>query len=98
MFAIIGIIIVFWAVLGGHLMEHGNVRVLIQPAELLIIAGAAVGTILIANPLHILKQIGASIQRVKIYQAALPRFPDVVLRHVEVEGGTGKSDPANAQL
>jgi len=39
------------------LMEHGNVKVLLQPAELLIIAGAASGTVLIANPLHILKQI-----------------------------------------
>jgi chemotaxis protein MotA len=57
MFAIIGIIIVFGAVLGGYLMEHGNVKVLIQPAELIIIAGAAGGTVLIANPLHVLKQI-----------------------------------------
>jgi len=39
------------------LMEHGNLRVLIQPAELVLIAGAATGTVLIANPLHILKQI-----------------------------------------
>src|SRR5271165_3382555 len=57
MFAIIGIIVVFGAVLGGYLMEHGNVRVLLQPAELLIIAGAGSGTVLIANPVHVLKQI-----------------------------------------
>lgn len=57
MFAIIGIVVVFGAVLGGYLMEHGNVKVLIQPAELIIIAGAAGGTVLIANPLHVLKQI-----------------------------------------
>lgn len=57
MFAIIGIVVVFGAVLGGYLMEHGNVKVLLQPAELIIIAGAAAGTILIANPLHVLKQI-----------------------------------------
>ena len=61
MFAIIGILVVFGAVAGGYLMEHGNVRVLLQPAELLIIGGAAVGTVLIANPLHILKKIGAGI-------------------------------------
>jgi chemotaxis protein MotA len=59
MFAIIGIVIVIGAILGGYLMEHGNVKVLIQPAELLIIAAA--GTVLIANPLHILKQIVAGI-------------------------------------
>jgi chemotaxis protein MotA len=61
MFAIIGILVVFGAVVGGYLMEHGNLRVLLQPAELLIIGGAAVGTVLVANPLHILKQIAAGI-------------------------------------
>jgi chemotaxis protein MotA len=48
-------------VLGGYLMEHGNIRVLIQPAELVVIGGAAIGTVLIANPLHILKQIAAGV-------------------------------------
>jgi len=42
-------------------MEHGNIRVLIQPAELVIIGGAALGTVLIANPLHILRKIIAGI-------------------------------------
>jgi chemotaxis protein MotA len=57
MFVIIGILVVFGAVAGGYLMEHGNLRVLMQPAELIIIGGAAVGTVLVANPLHVLKQI-----------------------------------------
>src|SRR5579863_3003035 len=57
MFAIIGIVVVFGAVVAGYLMEHGKLMVLVQPAELVIIGGAAVGTVLIANPLHILKQI-----------------------------------------
>ncbi|HTQ59510.1 MAG TPA: flagellar motor stator protein MotA [Candidatus Solibacter sp.] len=61
MFVIIGIVVVFGAVLAGYLMEHGNLRVLIQPAELVIIAGAAAGTVLIANPLHILKAIAGGI-------------------------------------
>ena len=57
MFVLIGIVVVFGAVVGGYLMEHGNIRVLLQPAELLIIGGAASGTVLIANPLFILKKI-----------------------------------------
>ncbi len=61
MFSIIGIVIVIAAIMGGYLMEHGNVKVLLQPAELLIIGGAAIGTVLIANPLHILKKIAAGI-------------------------------------
>jgi len=61
MFVIIGVAVVIGAIVGGYLMEHGNLKVLIQPAELLIIGGAAVGTVLIANPLHILKQMVAGI-------------------------------------
>jgi chemotaxis protein MotA len=57
MFSIIGIVLVFAAIVGGYLMEKGNLLVLLQPAELIIIAGAAAGTVLIANPLYILKQI-----------------------------------------
>jgi chemotaxis protein MotA len=57
MFAIIGILVVFGGVIGGYLMERGQIMVLFQPAELVIIGGAALGTLLIANPLHIIKQI-----------------------------------------
>ncbi|MGA8153889.1 MAG: flagellar motor stator protein MotA [Terriglobales bacterium] len=57
MFAIIGIVVVFGAICAGYLMEHGNLKVLMQPAELIIIGGAAIGTVLIANPLYILKEI-----------------------------------------
>jgi chemotaxis protein MotA len=61
MFAIIGIVVVFGAVIAGYLMEHGNLKVLMQPAELVIIGGAAIGTVLIGNPLHILKQMAAGV-------------------------------------
>ncbi|HEV2487419.1 MAG TPA: flagellar motor stator protein MotA [Terracidiphilus sp.] len=57
MFAIIGIVLVFAAVIGGFLMEKGHMLVLVQPAELLIIAGAATGTLLVANPMHIIKGV-----------------------------------------
>jgi chemotaxis protein MotA len=63
MFAIIGIVVVFGAIIGGYLMEHGKLMVLVQPAELVIIFGAAVGTVLIGNPLPVvikmIKGIGA---------------------------------------
>lgn len=57
MFVIIGIVVVFGCIVAGYLMEKGNLKVLIQPAELIIIGGAAIGTVLIANPLHILKSL-----------------------------------------
>jgi chemotaxis protein MotA len=41
MFIIIGVVVVFGSIIAGFLMEHGNLRVLMQPAELIIIVGAA---------------------------------------------------------
>jgi chemotaxis protein MotA len=64
MFSIVGILMVFGCVIGGFLMEKGKLPVLIQPAELVTIGGAAIGTILTANPMHILKKLVASLMGV----------------------------------
>ncbi len=64
MFSIIGILVVFSAVLGGFLMEKGPLLVLMQPSEFIIIAGAAIGTMLVGNPLHILKKLIGSLMLV----------------------------------
>lgn len=64
MFAIIGIVVVFGAVIGGFLMEKGHIAVLVQPAELLILGGAAIGTLLVANPMHIIKGVVAGLMGV----------------------------------
>lgn len=64
MFSIVGIIIVFAAVLGGFLMEKGPLMVLMQPSELVIIGGAAIGTMLAANPMHVLKKIFAGLVQI----------------------------------
>jgi len=57
MFVLIGIAVVIGAIVGGYLMEHGHLVVLFQPAEVVIIGGAALGTLLIANPPAVLKKI-----------------------------------------
>ena len=61
MISLVGIFVVLAAVIGGFLMEKGKIAVLIQPAELLTIGGAAIGTLVAANPVHILKGIGAGL-------------------------------------
>lgn len=57
MISIIGIIVVLGAICGGYFMEHGKFLVLMQPAELIIIFGAAIGTLIVANPLPTLVRI-----------------------------------------
>jgi chemotaxis protein MotA len=57
MISIIGIVVVLGAIAGGYLMEHGKLLVLVQPAELLIILGSAVGTVVVANPIPTLMRI-----------------------------------------
>lgn len=61
MFAIIGLIVVLGCIVGGYLIEKGNLMVLMQPAELLIIGGAAVGAVIVGNPLHVLKKLVSGI-------------------------------------
>ena len=61
MLPIIGIVVVFAAVITGFLMEKGHLLVLLQPSELVTIAGAAIGTLLVANPIHIIKTMIAGV-------------------------------------
>lgn len=45
----IGLVIVFGSVVGGYLLEGGNLSIIIQPVEILIIMGAAVGAFFISS-------------------------------------------------
>jgi chemotaxis protein MotA len=58
MFVIIGIVVVFVAVLGGYVGNGGEVGVLIQPFEWIIILGAAIGTFIIGNPKECVMGVG----------------------------------------
>jgi chemotaxis protein MotA len=60
---LIGIVVVMLAVVGGYLLEGGNIHLLWQPIELLIIGGAAVGAFLIANPMSLVKSTVAAVKR-----------------------------------
>ncbi len=64
MLAIGGILFVFICVVAGFLIESGKLGVLVQPAEVLIIAGAALGTLLAANPMHVLKQMAGRLAEI----------------------------------
>jgi chemotaxis protein MotA len=58
---IVGAIIVIGCVLGGYVAHHGNIMVLNQPTEFLIIFGAAAGAAVMANSTPQLKGIVHSV-------------------------------------
>lgn len=58
---IVGAIIVTVAVISGFLLEGGNLHVLFQPAEVIIIGGAALGAFIIASPIKQLKAVVRSV-------------------------------------
>lgn len=57
MLVIVGIAVVTVSVVGGFLLEGGPLLVLIQPVELMIILGAAVGGLLVGASPALLKQL-----------------------------------------
>ncbi|MBF0329161.1 MAG: flagellar motor stator protein MotA [Nitrospirae bacterium] len=57
MLPIIGAVIVTVCVIGGYMLEHGNMSTLFQPIELLIIGGAALGGFIIASPMKVIKLV-----------------------------------------
>lgn len=57
MFVIIGLVVVIGSVAGGYLMEGGQPLVLNQPAEFVIIGGAALGSLLIGTPPSVIKRL-----------------------------------------
>lgn len=61
MILIVGILVVLGSVVGGYLMEGGSLLVLNQPAEFIVIGGAAMGGLLIGTPLGVVKALVAQL-------------------------------------
>jgi chemotaxis protein MotA len=59
MLVIVGSIIVLASVLGGFVMAGGPIPVLVQPSELVIIGGAALGSMVVSTPVPVLKGMAA---------------------------------------
>jgi chemotaxis protein MotA len=51
-----GLVIGLVAILGGQVMEGGNVSSLVQPTALLIVCGGTLGAVLLQSPFHIFKR------------------------------------------
>ncbi len=57
MFIFIGTAVVVASIAGGFILEGGDILALYQPVEVLIIGGAALGALVIATPLSVIKGI-----------------------------------------
>lgn len=64
MLVIVGLLVVFGAVAGGYLAEGGALGVLLQPAEFVIIGGAALGSLLVSTPAAVLKATASQMKAV----------------------------------
>ncbi len=64
MFVLIGIAVVIVSIITGFLIAGGNLVLLLQWSEFLVIGGAAIGGLLISSPLSLLKKIFAELPNV----------------------------------
>jgi chemotaxis protein MotA len=65
MLILAGLVVVLGSVLAGYLMERGSIFVLLQPSELLIICGGALGILLVSNPRRNLRILAAAVASVR---------------------------------
>src|SRR5580704_1788768 len=80
MLAIVGFVVVIVCVFGGYLAEGGHLPILIQPIELMIIGGAAGGSLLISATGPLLKMIGYQSGRVfKGVETSKAEYTEVLL-------------------
>ncbi len=61
MLVIVGYLIVIGSVLGGYALAGGHLAALMQPLELLMIGGAALGAFVISNPIKVIKSTIAAL-------------------------------------
>ena len=70
----IGLLVTLGCMLGGFVVMGGHIGVIWQPAEYVIICGAALGTFIVANPLKVIKDCGKGI--VEALKNAQPKEAD----------------------
>ena len=60
---VVGIVIAMGCMLGGFAAEGGQLHVIWQPYEFVIIGGSALGTFVVANPLSVIKDCRQGVLR-----------------------------------
>jgi chemotaxis protein MotA len=58
---VLGLLVTLGCMMGGFVFMGGHISVIWQPAEFVIICGAAIGTFIVANPVKVIKDSGKGI-------------------------------------
>lgn len=109
MLFIIGTIVVFGSVVAGYTLHGGNMHILFQPTEFLIIGGAGVGSFLISNPMSVVKKVLKSLGRLikgapytKAHYLELLTFLFKICKEMKTKGmlavEAAIEDPHNSEL
>ena len=108
MLTIIGFAIVLVSVVMGYVLHHGNLLVLYQPTELLIIGGAALGALIASSSIHTIKSMiheilgvikGSGISKAKYTQLLLcfnELFRLAIINPISVEAHV--ENPDNSEV
>ncbi len=68
MLKLLGAMIIIVCVLGGYSMAHGELSMLWQPAEVLIILGAGIGSLVVGNPKEVLLEMVLQIKGIFVFK------------------------------
>ena len=61
---LLGIAIVLGCIFGGYMLGGGALHAIWEPVELLIIAGAGFGALVLGNPYHVLHEMLVQLRRI----------------------------------
>ena len=78
MIVVIGFVVVFGSILGGFTIAGGQIPTLFHISEIFVIVGTAVGTVVVATPMNVLKSLAADL-------GSLPK-PSQFTRPLYLEG------------
>ncbi|MDX1301086.1 flagellar motor stator protein MotA [Photobacterium sp.] len=105
----IGAIVIILCVFGGYVWAGGDLVAIWQPAEMLIIAGATIGSTIIGNPPHVLKEMRGQFRRIlstrndeQVYYMELMALLQILLETIRSSGFKALDrhieDPQNSEL
>src|SRR5262245_11168027 len=80
MFVLIGSLVVLGSIIAGYTMHGGHLLILFQVTEIIIIGGAALGSLLISNPMSVTKRLFKGVLAVIVGSKLTPASYEELLR------------------